>query len=206
MFNQTEKTYKNMTLEIVYCAYLVNGQVSAQYVHSQLESLLETKLLLHSRLHLVISAPARNNTDESALSVINSVRTMLTDFLYGRNFLFEIIFYFGNIYEYGGIHKVWEIAKRCPNERKNSTIILYFHSKGMVYNRTLEQRPYMKYFKVVVKPWERVINQFIMDPDLDTAGFAASNTGFQWINFWWARASFLSTRVQPIITKNRCVI
>lgn len=56
---------------------------------------------------------------------------------------------------------------------------------------------------VITRNWEYIIDQFKAKNELTTAGLAASCTGFQYYNFFWARGAYIRQLVTPVLTRNR---
>ena len=108
-----------------------------------------------------------------------------------------------NQYEYAGILELWKIAKKAENP--NKTIILYFHSKGMVnYNRRyVEVRKDLYFHKTVIVPWRSALQHFNEDDGLNKAGAIGADGGWIWYNYMWARGSYLIQLPGPIRSKNR---
>lgn len=105
-----------------------------------------------------------------------------------------------NQWEYCGIDLVWRLAK----EHKNlDTYILYFHSKGISYNIKQRCPVEIKLFQDVIVPWKKVLNIFKNMPEINKIGFTASENGWMWFNFWWARSKYLANCEKPILTNNK---
>jgi hypothetical protein len=103
-----------------------------------------------------------------------------------------------NQYEYPGIHLVWELANKKPDN-----IFLYFHSKGMSYPTLSRRHDERQIFQEVILPWRKVLNIFRDNNEIDKVGFGSSKDGFMWFNFWWARGSYLIGCEEPIVSDNR---
>lgn len=71
-------------------------------------------------------------------------------------------------------------------------------------HKNSKERPlYKAYFKTVIANWTNVVKEFNNLPELYVAGHAVSPEGIAWVNFWWARASFIKTRVEPEFENSR---
>ena len=109
-----------------------------------------------------------------------------------------------NQFEYPGIQLIWKLANEHPEH-----VYLYFHSKGMASKgwifrrgnrRTLEEK---RIYQSVVLPWKRILEIFDADPTINKVGICASEAGWMWFNFWWARGTYLIRCEEPIITTRR---
>ncbi|EWM20256.1 hypothetical protein Naga_100345g5 [Nannochloropsis gaditana] len=110
-----------------------------------------------------------------------------------------------NTFEYPGIHRLWEIA-HYDEYQDDSTVLLYFHGKGMVNSdhthiRTADNK---KLTHTVLKPWREILQRFKYHPELMKAGYAmAPDGGFAWYNFFWARAFYVREVEEPELTSQR---
>jgi hypothetical protein len=109
-----------------------------------------------------------------------------------------------NRFEYPGISLIWRLATERPQR-----IYLYFHSKGVASRgwifgrgsrRTPEER---RIYQAVIVPWRRILGIFDADPTVNKVGLCASEAGWMWFNFWWARGSYLASCEEPIVTTRR---
>jgi len=111
-----------------------------------------------------------------------------------------------NTFEYRGIQKAWDLAKSIPEVDRLHHVVLYFHSKGMVfkYDNDTETRTRLnlRLTNTIIKPWKLVVRRFAFDPKMNRAGYAVSGRGWIWFNFWYARASYLSRLVKPILKRD----
>lgn len=103
-----------------------------------------------------------------------------------------------NNYEYEGINLVWNLAVKSPEN-----IYLYFHSKGISSTSNHRSMSERKLFKTIIDSWKNVIDIFSDNPNINKVGLTASEPGWMWFNFWWARGTYLSKCEQPIITTRR---
>lgn len=88
--------------------------------------------------------------------------------------------------------------------RAEDTIILYFHSKGMVNNEDLK-RPFVEaeIFNGTIALWHEVLNIFRENATVSRVGMYPSHMGWVWFHFWWACTSYLKKVVEPIRTSRR---
>ena len=103
--------------------------------------------------------------------------------------------YTENLYEYPGIKSLYELS-----ENDDNTIILYFHSKGMMAGQHLERQ---LLFTHTIQNYENYVTQFKNDNELDVAGAIPSAHGFVYFNFFWARSSYIYNYCsKPLLDKS----
>lgn len=175
-------------IHIVYFAYIKDIVQSKKIVFEQLKELKTTGILEYATLHLCLTF------DNCFLQTyVNEI----LEILQGCNIKIELAFV--NRFEYQGIKKVWDIAHQNPN-----SIILYFHSKGMMFRNPSGTRTFHErvLFNTVVKSWTRVL-KILENENINKVGHSCSRRGFCWFNFWWAKASYFLDMNEPIITTDR---
>lgn len=199
-FTQSSKT----KIIVVYNAFINTARPNwIDLIRVQLENIVENGLA--SRANQVFVALSTNIASETNAKVASDVK-------YAVQTVREIIpkayieITLENRYEYAGIRLAWDIGQRVSDKDLNNTIILYFHSKGMVYTwgetlgyQTVRVAMELRLFKAVINPWRRIISRFEQSPVINKAGYAASPKGYLWYNFWWARASYIRNLVPPHI-------
>lgn len=109
-----------------------------------------------------------------------------------------------NTFEYPGIHRVWEVATQ-HSDLPASTVLLYFHGKGMVNGEdgVIRSRGNEMLTRVVIEPWREILQHFQEKTELMKVGYAMAREGHVWHNFFWARASYVRRVVEPIISADR---
>ena len=108
-----------------------------------------------------------------------------------------------NRYEYPGIRRAWDVARRVDESARANHWLLYFHGKGMV-NHGAERPPWNKELTdAVVVRWRDVLAALDAQQGIQKAGYAGSDDGHPWFNFWWARASYIQALVRPEVTPDR---
>ncbi len=175
-------------IHIVYFAYIKDIIQSKKIVFEQLKELRDIGILKHSTLHLCLTF------DNCFLQeYVDEVNEILQEYKIDINLSFV------NRFEYEGIKKVWDIAHKYPE-----SLILYFHSKGMVFRNPTGMRTFHErvLFNTVVKPYRKVL-KILEDPAINKVGHSCSRRGFCWFNFWWAKASYFLDMNEPIITSDR---
>ena len=85
------------------------------------------------------------------------------------------------------------------------SLFLYFHTKGMVHHGRHTARPAAEstIFDGIIVPWREVVNVFQSNHTVTRVGEFPSPAGWVWLNFWWARTSYIQTLTEPIRTKRR---
>ncbi len=171
---------------IVYYAFLNARKRWTIVVLGQLNQLKNTGLLKVANLHVHLTGNA---------DAVSRARSSISEIIP------EAVIHSSsqNQFEHPGIHLIWRLAKEHPEN-----VYLYFHSKGMVFKwgsrRTIEER---RIYQSVVVPWKRVLEIFDADPTINKVGVCASEAGWMWFNFWWARGTALARCEEPIITTRR---
>lgn len=178
-------------INIVYFANLfVNPTHGILLIDKQMKDLVSTGLLDVATLHIVLSVPVRFNPTIK--------EKVYQTFLPSHN----VIFHINNedCHEYPGIQLVHALAfsNGSPNH-----YILYFHSKGITRFRGQRDIIERNLHKTVIAPWRHVLEIFETHSTIDKIGSTASDTGFIWWNYWWARASYLIHVEIPIKTERR---
>jgi len=195
-------------IHIVYFCYIdstdgvLSDTRSGKLIIEQIKDLVDTGLAEAAKsVHITLAVKRSHNFNDATERRINSASNLIHGILPKA----EIHRSPGNRYEYPGIRRVWDLAKKTPAEEVNKTLILYFHSKGMNNGNHSRTRTTENVFltEKVIKPWKEIVARFQSEPALNKAGYAASEKGFIWYNFWWARASYLQGCPRPILTENR---
>ena len=91
----------------------------------------------------------------------------------------------------------------CRANNKSDHYILYFHSKSMTRFRGIREPVEKALHRTIIARWKEVLDIFQRHPNIDKIGSTASNYGFIWWNYWWARASYLAQVETPIKTTRR---
>lgn len=105
-----------------------------------------------------------------------------------------------NLYEFPGIYKVYTLAHAAED-----AYILYMHSKGMVHHDDAGRNPIeVVNTTAVTSRWRRCVAALDRHPHIHKAGFAPSNVGTVWFNFFWVKASYVRRcSPPPFLTDNR---
>jgi hypothetical protein len=112
-----------------------------------------------------------------------------------------------NHFEYPGILRLWEEGQAdFPGVQPEDHYLLYFHAKGMFNGRSdgvIRTENNLMLSNLVIKPWRNITARFQNDPNVNKAGYAPSEAGFVWYNFFWVRASKLRKIRRPILQNDR---
>jgi len=105
-----------------------------------------------------------------------------------------------NQYEYPGLKSVWDLSK------KEDSIILYFHTKGVTSDKKYPDRANLRRFLFTntIGNYEEYLKEFNSNPKLDVGCVFPSEFGFSWFNFFWVRSSYVRDYLpEPQIQTNR---
>lgn len=77
----------------------------------------------------------------------------------------------GNVFEFPGLKRMWDIAHECPDDKVNKTIVLYFHSKGIALHGQISKGQQMlnRYFYNTVGKWKHALKYFVIAPTLNVS-------------------------------------
>jgi hypothetical protein len=90
----------------------------------------------------------------------------------------------GNRWEYPGMNLTWHYSLQEPSREH---YIFYFHAKGIK-----RRRPEPQLFDAVGSNWRGIVRTLAAHPGVNKVGYLASDAGFMWFNFWWARGSYIA--------------
>jgi len=196
------------TIYVVYFAYLDVGDKNwntsraKDLVTLQLKELKDVGLADAAKeVHVVYNSPKRSNfNNASALRLGKATKNAKS--IIPKLFIHKER---GNAFEYPALSLVWDIANNIPEAERANSVILYFHSKGMSNGskEKVKTPENTELTDIVIKPWKDIVERFASDPAVNKAGHSASDTGFMWFNFWWARASYIVGCPRPILTERR---
>jgi len=196
-------------IHIVYFAYLNTGDKNWNSSHpqklmiQQLNDIKEYGLAdAATSINIIFTNLKKSNFNNAAELQGDRIKETIKNILPSA----EIRYNSGNKHEYPGIRRVWDIANDTPQADANNTLILYFHAKGITHNPNSggERTPINRTLTdTIIKPWREIVARFKRDPAVNKAGYAASDAGIMWFNFWWVRASYAVGCPRPILTENR---
>lgn len=172
-------------ITIVYYAFINPKSVWWNIIGGQLSQLKQTGIEEIADMYIHISGPQIHIN-----SAINKIKPILPNSVISYSTI--------NQYEYRGIHLIWSLAKKRPDH-----IYLYFHTKGMSHNSKNRTPQEVKLFQSVIMPWNKILNIFKVNENINKIGLAAGIEGWMWFNFWWARGRYLKECEEPVITTDR---
>jgi len=193
----------------VYYIFLYPPRDFRWLVTAQLEHLCRTQILFNSTLHVSISTTGVDSYDHEAHYRLKNATNLVEELVYDcfktnhkvEQPSYSIEISISNSFEYPGISLVYDLSHQTEENERNDTVVLYLHSKGMVYHPDDHKRCDEDLFKVVIEPWRTALAHFEKDPGLNKAGFASSTIGSIWHNFFFVRASLAARLVRPIIVR-----
>jgi hypothetical protein len=197
--------HSDMHIYIVYFALIYPQRANwLELIRSQLEHLSATGLAPRARRVFVCVSYDRlgvdgDRPDANVLAANATITSILPDAV--------ILYTFRNTYEYPGIMQVWQLAQTLSVAEATRSVVLYFHSKGMVnvYHgeshaqaRSASER---HLFQTVIVPWQSIVHGMQMDATINKAGYVASDSGYIFFNFWWARLRYIQGLPRPQLTQ-----
>ena len=182
--------YENPLISVVYYAFISPVYVHWRYLVS--EQLSELRPIVTSKyltdVHAVFASENVSLLSEAASVAKFKLPTVNIHEIHE------------NLFEYPGIHLVWELANK--NRSRDVDYFLYFHSKGMVNSNFNSHKIMRTGYNValtaaVILQWELVLHLFSTRSDVKKVGYISSCKGFVWFNFFWVRGSYIIGLVEP---------
>lgn len=159
-----------LNIKIVFYVYLVQGKWQDPFVR-QIERL--KRLGLYQQATVYVAASGDDGDQNELRGLIEKVYPEIVE----KNFQS------GNDFEYPGIKTIYDIAEDDEN-----TVILYFHTKGIVSGQTRIGDLLSLY---TLDNYEMYLDRFQEDKTLDVCGVIPSVYGFSYFNFFWVRSSYV---------------
>ena len=180
-------------INIVYFIWINPNKNYEAIISGQLKDIVKSEILNHSKLYIEISCQYEHINKNINDLIVNIV----------KDYNYEINFHKDNKYEYFGIKKLYDLAKNEPNK-----YYLYLHSKGMFnYDNKNERHIYEKTLtRGTIIEYKNIIEKFQNNKNIAKIGLFPSslhNQNFIWLNFFWARGTYLNTCQDPKITNDR---
>ena len=179
-------------INIVYFIWVNPEKDYNSIILGQLTDIIDSGILEQSSLYIEICCENKELKDD--------VNKMISHKLIGNEYYIQ--FHDENKFEYYGIKKIYDLARE-----ESSKYYLYLHSKGM-FNYTNEERH--NYEKTLTKgslmQYKKVIKLFKKNRHIGKIGLFPSSLhdqNFIWLNFFWAKGSYINTCEDPIITDDR---
>lgn len=179
-------------INIVYFIWVNPKKDYNSIILGQLTDMIDSGILEQSSLYIEVSCENEDLKDD--------IHKMISDKLIGNEYYIQ--FYNENKFEYYGIKKLYDLAIDQP-----SKYYLYLHSKCMfnynnegrhIYEKTLTKGSLVQY--------KKVIKLFKKNKHIDKIGLFPSSLheqNFIWLNFFWAKGSYINTCEDPVITDDR---
>jgi len=167
--------------------YLINCLINPNYM-DWLFHQISLVTYMNSPIYIIATISKDNETEFK-----EKVHTLFP------NVCIEIECYYENEFEYRGIKKVWELGQI---HNKRNDIILYFHSKHITRSEWYYYVSKHDYI-AVLKEMDKVKEIFTIFPSIDKVGWMSGGNGWIWINFWYARGSYISRVEKPLKTEQR---
>lgn len=179
-------------INIVYFIWINKKKQYDVIINGQLSDLIKSKILDISNLYIEICC--------EDMKLHNKIKQIIKNKL--LNYDYNINIYSINNYEYYGIKKIYNLALKEPD-----LIYLYFHSKGMTdfYDNINTRHKYEEYLTFnTINNYNNVLNLFNYNTNITHTGFFPSNyENFIWLNFFYAKGTYLITCQNPIVTTDR---
>jgi hypothetical protein len=173
---------------IVYYIYLNPNRKWQDIVKGQIEDILLSGILSKTiEFHVAICGDDKIREDAKLL--INShvkVPVIYSDF-------------FENYYEYPGIKLVYDLANRNPD-----WIFFYMHSKGMVFNKTIEGRSKMEIniLRQTINAWKEALDVLNTNSSIQKVGLYPNIKGGIWFNFWFVKGLYIINQLEDPLRTN----
>ena len=105
-----------------------------------------------------------------------------------------------NQYEYPGIMRAWRLGRKHAH---TNDVVVYVHSKGVTHQPTFEKSMAAHICGRVLREHRHIREVLRTREEVNKVALFASDRGFAWYNFWWARASYLARVERPVQTDRR---
>jgi len=180
-------------LNIVYFCWINKNKNYKNIITGQLNDMVNYGILNVSKIYIEVCCEDVHLVD----SITHFINEVVKDYEY------EINFHVENKYEYYGIKKLYDLAVLEPHK-----YFIYLHSKGMFnYDNFDERHIYEKTLTTgLFHNYMQTIQIFDNHSEVMKATLFPSNQhgqNFCWLNFYWARGTYLITCENPIITDDR---
>ena len=190
---------QGVNITIVYNAFLWPEQNWRMVITGQLNDLVACGLLQCAELHVALSAPSSHpeRTYFGLESLLLEGAALVHSIPGGGRV--RIVPHLDNSMEYPGLHTLWQLAQDDDEVAARRRIFLYFHTKGMVNHEFLRERVDHELFDRTILPWRRVAEKFVKNDSIRLVAKWPSRAGWAWVNFWWARGSYIKTVEKPAL-------
>jgi hypothetical protein len=190
-------TQTRLLFIVVYFAFLLPDGSSRRIVRDQWLDAVACGIVAHAAaFHIVVSADTKEELEWASAELVPMIRA--------KGGIVHIVEQ--NMYEFPGIHLVWQLACKRPE-----CVYLYFHSKGVMHTnhggRVAWELPL---FYDLVVGWRPIMDIFEHHAEVRAIGYPGKEAGENktingvlWFNFWWVRGTHLHLVEEPLLTSRR---
>jgi FkbM family methyltransferase len=160
---------------VVYYIYINPERNWKIIVEGQIKDLIVSEILNDSRVYIHICCTQQGLINECKYFISK----LFKQIIFSESYI--------NQFEYPGLMLLHNLAKENPDE-----IMLYIHSKGMVFNnhpsiRSIAEQPTLR---ATLYNWKQTLSLFD-NKFINKVGVWPSEQGFIWLNFFFVRASYI---------------
>ena len=194
------KCPQGANITVVYNAFVWPENNWRMIIASQLSDLVKSGLLNCAHIHVALSVPSSHpGFTYSGLENLLAEGAALIHSAPGGGQM-RVVPHLDNFFEYPGLDTLWHLAQDDDDEVAAShRIFLYFHAKGMVHHGFLQKRLDHVLFDRTILPWRRIVQRFVDDDSVRLIAQWPSSAGWAWVNFWWARGSYIRSVQKPVL-------
>jgi hypothetical protein len=182
-----------MEINIVYYTYINPNADFKTIIKEQLIDIINSNISVNAKLFIVISCEFEKFK--------YYIKKLINNTLSNTNICYNLDIESENLFEYYGIKKIHDLAIKEPDK-----YYLYIHGKGMCNNygdNNSRINTNLLLTQTHLNNWQKVLNIFKKDKNVDIVGMFPSPFYFVWFNFWWASGKYLITCECPRISTNR---
>ena len=113
----------------------------------------------------------------------------------------EIRLFESSHFEHQGIHTYWSESMSSHDE----DILVYAHCKSLSRIDELKEIPHLSKAcsEIILGNLDTIFSLFATFNSIERAGISQGGNGWMWHNFFAAKASYLKTRPEPLLSDNR---
>lgn len=195
----------DIKLTVVYSAFVWPDNDWRMIITGQLIQLVDTGLLQCADMHVALTAPASHpNTTFSELEDLLTEATALIHSIPSGSRI-RVVAILENAWEYYGIRNLWQLSMNDNSNVAQQHILLYFHTKGMVFHGRLQSRHEedIDLTQRTIEPWRLITRKFAADRSISMVGKYPESEQPEdpgrwiWTNFFWVRSSYVQTCEEP---------
>ena len=178
-------------LSVVFNVYLHRDEAWWRpMVEAQLRELHEFNLTRAASLslHVVLGVNTSGLFDEDAEIKLNKGAEVVLS-IHPAARIYRVR---GNRHEYAGLALLWSLvhesgqSERPAHISADNHLLLYMHTKGMVYRWHAGEKEASRSFwnvrlmQIVVRPWAEIVQRFLTDDKCHKAGWCSGGSGWMW--------------------------